>query len=61
MHSAVALPPDPVLVDVLHVEGGVLPQLLGLLRGLAPGQDAVHRHRHQLDPNLVVGGGVVLR
>lgn len=58
-----ALPvlPDPVLADVLHGEGGVLPQLLGLLLGLAPGQDAVHRHRHQLDLNLVVRGRVVLR
>lgn len=52
--------PDPVLADVLHGEGGVLPQLLVLLLRLAPGQDAVHRHRHQLDLNLVIWGRVVL-
>lgn len=53
-------PPDSLLVDVLHGEGGVLPQLLGLLLRLGPGQDAVHGHRHQLDLDLIIGGGVVL-
>lgn len=54
-------PPDSLFIDVLHGEGGVLPQLLGLLLQLAPGQDAVHWHRHQLDLNLVVWGNVVLQ
>lgn len=53
--------PDPVLIDVLHCEGGVLPQLLVLLLGLAPGQDAVHWHRHQLESNLVIWRRVILR
>lgn len=53
--------PDSLLVDVLHGEGGVLLQLLGLLLRLAARQDAVHGHRHQLDLDLIVGGGVVLR
>lgn len=57
----VPLPPDSLFTDVLHGEGGVLPQLLGLLLQLAPGQDAVHRYRHQLDLNLVVWGNVVLQ
>lgn len=52
--------PDPQSVDVLHGEGGVLPQLLLLLLGLAPAQEAVHGHRHQLDLNLPVRGLVVL-
>lgn len=52
--------PDSLLADVLHGEGGVLPQLLGLLLQLAPGHDAVHRHRHQLHLDLIVRGGVVL-
>lgn len=47
-------------VDVLLAEGGILPELLRLLLGGSPGQDAVHRHRHQLDVDLVVGGRVVL-
>lgn len=55
------LPPDSLLADVLHGEGGVLPQLLGLLLWLAPGQDAVHWYWHQLDLNLVVRGSVVLQ
>lgn len=53
--------PDSQCVDVLHGEGRVLPQLLVLLLGLAPGQDSVHRHRHQLDLDLLVRGCVVLR
>lgn len=52
--------PDPQSVDVLHGEGGVLPQLLLLLLLLAPAQEAVHGHRHQLDLNLPVRGLVVL-
>lgn len=49
-----------MLADVLHGEGGVLPELLVLLLGLAPGQNAVHRDRHQLDLNLFIWGCVVL-
>lgn len=36
--------PDSMFADVLHGEGGVLPQLLVLVLGLTPGQDAVHWH-----------------
>lgn len=52
--------PDSQCADVLHGERRVLPQLLVLLLGLAPGQDSVHGHRHQLDLNLLVRGRVVL-
>lgn len=53
-------PPDPVLADVFHGERRVLPQLLVFLLGLAPGKDAVHWNWHQLDPNLIIWGRVIL-